>query len=926
MPSTQERMASVLAGRAMKLLVSLLSVAGSLPASHATAQVAYTVFAVKPSQTARDIGPRTQQDTPTVTLVLRDSTLEYVIGALARQAHLQPVYPTTPAMAKRINVHVVKVRVMDAFAVVLRGTGLHVTLAPDSETVMIRRQREASTGEQGRQTGGTVTGRVTDSASGRGLAGATVKIEGTTLSTVTSDSGHFTLQDVPVGEHVINVRLFGYRAALQTVTVADSERTTVRFALVSIPTALSQVVTTATGTQRKVEIGNDITSINVDSVMRVAPITSVTDLLENRVPGLTVQHSSGVPGDPSRLRLRGAGSIQLSNDPVVIVDGIRVYASQSDTRNRNLAPTFFNSVANAVAAPSPLDQIDPNSIATVEVFKGPSASALYGSDAANGVIVITTKHGRAGPTHWGVALGMGVNWLPGGWPDNYYRFGTDERNGRFGLCSWADRFCQVDSIVPYQALNDPRSTVFSQGHDQTASLTVSGGVTTLQYSLSASTASSVGYLKLPSIERARYTETYGSIPHALLRPDNYQTWGVNGSLTAQPSATVRVTLQSSLFNSVQQRSSLEGAITQLGGEYISTQDSVYGALGTSPFSLVNTPLIVNDVERATATSLNSTNTLALNWQPASWLPITAAAGLNTIQRTDVNYIPYGVGSRGPICGADTTGDCSRTGYYGLGRGTSHDQTISAGTAIPFLRQHVTVALGGQVYDESTADITTSTTQLAPGVSVPFIFACPPDAGDCQNTSQSTSGTSTYGWYLEPRLNLASRFFAAPGFRLDGGSGGAHSQGSIGGLSAFPKIDLSYVAVDRQNDRPLWGVLTLLRPRFAFGFAGTQPGPEARLRLLENSFSVVPLSDSTTFSLVNISSFGNTQLRPERSTELEGGFDATLWQGRLSLTYTQYRKIRRDAILDIPIAPSAGAGYHEPFYSVFSGATIKKEYW
>ena len=111
----------------------------------------------------------------------------------------------------------------------------------------------------------------------------------------------------------------------------------VHITLIPVATVLSGVVTTASGLQRKIEVGNDITTINVDSVMRIAPITSVTDLLETRVPGLTVMHTSGVPGDPSRLRLRGAGSASLNNDPILVVDGVRAYAAQSDGRNDNLA-------------------------------------------------------------------------------------------------------------------------------------------------------------------------------------------------------------------------------------------------------------------------------------------------------------------------------------------------------------------------------------------------------------------------------------------------------------------------------------------------------------------------------------------------------------------------------------------------------------
>ena len=343
------------------------------------------------------------------------------------------------------------------------------------------------------------------------------------------------------------------------MTVVDSQRTTVRIVMTPVPTVLSGVVTTATGLQRKVEVGNDITSLNVDSIMQVAPVSSVTDLLETRVPGLTVLHSSGDPGNPSRLRLRGIGSISGNNDPIVIVDGVRVYSSQSDSRNNNLAPSKASTEQicdggneaelqgiTAFAAPSPIDQIDPNSIETIEVFKGPSASALYGSDAANGVIVITTKHGRAGPTHWSLTLGQGVNWIPGSWPTNYFRFGANV-SGAGPLCNWYDPTCAgIDSVRTYQALNDPENTVLSHGSNQTASLTISGGVPALQYSVSGSGTTDMGNLKLPLSTQRLYESVYGPIPGWMVRPDNYTTWGVNGTVTAHPYQTLQATLQSGL--------------------------------------------------------------------------------------------------------------------------------------------------------------------------------------------------------------------------------------------------------------------------------------------------------------------------------------------------------------------------------------------
>jgi outer membrane receptor protein involved in Fe transport len=378
---------------------------------------------------------------------------------------------------------------------------------------------------------------------------------------------------------------------------------------------------------------------------------------------------------------------------------------------------------------------------------------------------------------------------------------------------------------------------------------------------------------------------------------------------------MRVTLQSSLFQGTQQQGSLQQAITQLAGVYISGGVRGFAAPGTiiageSPLdTLTATPLIENDVVRVTDDQLTSTNALSLTWQPYPWLPLTATGGISTIQRTDRKYIPYGVyyGGPGTIAGTDAQSIAAvdTTGYYGLGHGTSRNQTLTVGTAIPLLRQRMTLALGGNFYAASTNDFQTSTNQLAPGVSVPTNFlTCVPVADSLPNCTpsvngQSTSGQSTYGWYAEPRLNFQSRFFVAPGFRLDGGSASGTRGGFSGsGLTGFPKMDFSWVAIDQNNPR---GPLTLLRPRLSFGIAGTQPSPQAKLRLFADSATA--LDNSTVLPGVALSSLGNTQLQPETSRELEGGFDVELWAGRLSMTWTQYNKTRYNALLDIPVAPS-----------------------
>ena len=391
-----------------------------------------------------------------------------------------------------------------------------------------------------------------------------------------------------------------------------------------------------------------------------------------------------------------------------------------------------------------------------------------------------------------------------------------------------------------------------------------------------------------------------------------------------------MTLRSNIFTSNQQQSSLNDAIQQLEGEYIP--------------NVFQGTLIQNDLERQTENAVTLNNTLTLHWQPWLWLPLDATGGINTIRRTDVGYIPYGINSLyiGDLTFSSGGASVSdTTGFYSVGNGSSQNNTLSIGTVIPI--PLAKLALGGNIYSQSTADGKIFTNFLSPGVTVPTQFLQFGNTGSSSVIANSpyaysTTSQTTYGWYVSPTFNFNTRFFVTPGFRLDGGSGGTHTTTTNGGLSAFPKIDLSYVAVDRQGGHDLGGVLTLLRPRLALGVAGIQPRPQDKLRLfnlgLANGFTpggfgpvsitagnsgnphlgrgiCQPLATldggTTAVPLACLNAIGNPNLIPERDRSIEGGLDATFWHGRLSMTYTQYNKTANDAIFPIPVAASVDGG-------------------
>jgi len=234
------------------------------------------------------------------------------------------------------------------------------------------------------QTTGTISGRVT-ATQGQPIAGAQVSVAGTTRGASTDQQGHYTITSVPVGAQRVRARMLGYTPSDLPVTVSAGGTATADFQLQQSALQVGAVVVTATGQeQQQREIGSSVGVVDVASI-QMAPITSTSELLQGRVAGAVVLPSSGVTGSGTRIRIRGSNSMSLSNAPLIIVDGVRVESSEGSLD--------FDVGGQA---PSRLNDLSPEDIETIEVLKGPAAAALYGTAAANGVIQVITRKGKAG--------------------------------------------------------------------------------------------------------------------------------------------------------------------------------------------------------------------------------------------------------------------------------------------------------------------------------------------------------------------------------------------------------------------------------------------------------------------------------------------------------------------------------------------------
>jgi TonB-linked SusC/RagA family outer membrane protein len=220
------------------------------------------------------------------------------------------------------------------------------------------------------QSTGQITGTVT-AATGQPLSGATVAISGLRRTTITDPQGRFTFNNVPAGTHTVTASRLGQATGSRQVTVAAGQTATADFQLQVAAVGLEAVVAVGYGQQRARDVTGSVSSIRGADLTQV-PAANPADALKGRVAGVDVTMTSPEPGAAARIRVRGARSISAGNDPLYVVDGVPISGDLRD--------------------------IDQNSIESIDVLKDASAAAVYGSRGANGVVLITTKRGRAGRT------------------------------------------------------------------------------------------------------------------------------------------------------------------------------------------------------------------------------------------------------------------------------------------------------------------------------------------------------------------------------------------------------------------------------------------------------------------------------------------------------------------------------------------------
>ncbi len=726
------------------------------------------------------------------------------------------------------------------------------------------------------------------------MSSVNVLIAGTQLGGLTGDDGRFSLRNVPTGAVTLVVQRIGYEAKRVPVNVTANESASANVSLTQAAFSLAAVVTTVTGQTRKVELANTTAQINVADKISELPVTTMGQVLSGRAAGVQVV-SQGVTGGGSRIRIRGTSSLSLSNDPVVIIDGVRV-----NSQTGNLSP----GTGTGGSGPSRLDDINPDEIENIEVIKGPSAATLYGTEAANGVISITTKRGKSGKTRYSVYTENGIIRDPrkGNYPDLWAQWGrlttAPTVNRLCTLALVANGSCIADSVSHGNILNIDSLTPLDQGNRNQYGMQISGGTDRVQFFVSGETENELGIYKMPDREVARLEAVRGltSLPNNQIYPNALGRNSLRANVSSQLASNLFVQVSSAYVNSTtrfpQNEDNSTGLMVDaLGGTW---RQDLTDAEGTKLLGYRSYPM--GDILSVTTSQgINRfINSVATQYNPFSWLTTRATVGLDYTARLDKQFNRVGEGPNestirpGNVSNqrselSQQTVDLGATGSYGL---TSWLQTKTS---------------FGMQYIRNLAVRTGATgLGLPPG-------ALTVTAAATRGSSESTDEKRTLGYYVEEVLSINDKLFITGGIRRDAASAFGKDFRSVN----YPKLGASWL-VSEQGFFPKASWLNTLRVRGTYGASGQIPGPADALRYFSPFSATLP--NGSDAPSVSLGSLGNAKLKPEFSAETEAGFDLTLLDGRTNFELTYYNKNTTDALISRRVAPSL-AGIQTRFENI-----------
>jgi TonB-linked SusC/RagA family outer membrane protein len=714
------------------------------------------------------------------------------------------------------------------------------------------------------QNSGSIAGKVTDAGSGQPLGDVRIHVAGTTLQGVSDLKGLYRIVNVPVGEVRLEIRRIGFRALEKRLTLAAGEQATQDFALTPSVVTLEEVVVSGTaGDQKRRAQGAQVSEISVSDVTQVAPVRTFEQILQSRVPGVSVTLASGTSGAFSSIRIRGASSISLSNEPLIYVDGIRITSGSGNT---------FGVGGQATGR---LSELNPKDFESIEVVKGPAAATLYGADASAGVIQIITKKGKQG-SRFSQTIALEY--------DNIDPHFTPPSN--FAFCTTAliaptstNPLCRGQTTTTLVSDNPlVRESAFRHGNTKDVQWTGTGGGSNFGYYVSLNFGAEDGSTPNNGFDRRAGRVNFNWTPSSKLTFD------------------VGVGIHRANFILPDNDNNVYG---YLGGGLLGTpltrRDDGTGNNGF--FGAERDVSAIQSIENDQQTHRTIASVTG-NWVPVAWWTNRVTLGADWLRDETRRFFPKN--SRGSYQGLSNTGDISenREGEERYTIDYLSNVRASTGTSLTH-----NFSAGFQILDRRDENVQAS----GQGITVNSNNTI--SAASSKSAAQGFVQQRQVGFLGQYQAAWKDRFYATLGARIDANS----SFGNTSEWFFLPKAGLSYVISEESFWRNSIGFINTFRLRGAWGQTGRSPTPGASL----NTLAPAPFILAGTEQPGAIpSSPGNDSLKAERGVEYEAGFDAGMLNDRLGFEVTYYRKTSKDLLLQKPLPTSLGyPANNAPFVNI-----------
>ena len=782
--------------------------------------------------------------TTTLSINLKNAPVQTVLQQVEDQSEFYFLYSrslidvdrTVDVQLKDAKINEVLNALFNGSDVAYKVEGRQIVLSRKSENSILETQQQKS-----------VSGKVIDQ-SGTFLPGVSVVVKGTTTGTITGENGNFSLSNVPENA-ILQFSFVGMKG--QEISVAG--KTSINVTMVEDAIGIEEVVAVGYGTQIKEAVTGSIQQINADELKEI-PASQFTQQLQGKLSGVQISQSTGKPGQGIEVRIRGQASLSAGNSPLYVVDGFPIVGG--------------------------LSSINPSEIESISVLKDASSTSLYGSRAANGVVLITTKKGKLGQTSVNVSSYFGVQSVPQkGRPDmmNAREFAQFRKELAIENGQAVDLAYQnpeqygegtdwYDILLRNASIQDHNITLSSRNERM--------GVTAI-----------VGLFDQEGVMLNTKFNRYSLRINTDFKVNDYVKLGLN--VAPNYVSDTNFNTDGSLWGG----SILQSALLTTPLAPYKNEDGTIPLIATGPglFPNPNWYNVINQLE-AKGERLELLTNAFLEVTPLKGLVLKSTINFDLGREMFTNFSNSQVGG---IFAPPPRVPTASQSHNNFGSWlTEHTATYTKS----FGNHNIEALLGFSAQEWKGQGLYSSATNFPDDLIKDFSAA----PSNKRSTDNYLNEWSLVSYISRLNYNYANKYFVSAAIRRDGSSRfGVDNQ-----YGNFPSVSVGWI-LSKEKFMPKIDALNLVKLRASLGTIGNNNiGDYTHRGLVSTSNAVF---NDNVFSGRTVGSIGNTQLNWEQTKQLDAGLDLGFLNNRISFSYDYYKKNTTKLLFNVPIPNASGFG-------------------